>query len=144
MSDATFIIDCPSCNAKVAAVEKGSATNRGTDYESGEPWAYKLAIGQCPNCSGLMVGESRQSGFEGFNSEFDEWEEVVRVFPKPLKSFISYRIPRVVKESLKEAEKCLQASANTAACAMLGRALEAVCRDLLEPESESTKTGDEA
>jgi hypothetical protein len=144
MSNDTFIIDCPSCNAKVAAAKKGTAINKWFDYESGEPSAYQLAIGQCPNCSGLLVGESRQIRFEEYNAEFDEWEEFVRVYPKPLRTFVSLRIPRVVKESLNEAEKCLQANANTAACAMLGRALEAVCRDLLEPQSASEKAEDEA
>jgi hypothetical protein len=59
---------------------------------------------------------------------------VVRVYPQPPKAFNSHRIPNVVKDSLLQADRSLQANANTAACVMLGRALEALCRDVLEPE----------
>lgn len=45
----------------------------------------------------------------------------------------SHRIPRVVKDSLNEADRCIQAGASIAACAMLGRALEALCSDILGP-----------
>jgi hypothetical protein len=48
------------------------------------------------------------------------------VYPKPMKTFSSYRIPKVALDSLGEADRALQASASVAACAMLGRALEAV------------------
>jgi hypothetical protein len=58
------------------------------------------------------------------------------VFPQPSKSFSSCRIPRIVTDSLHEADRSLQAGANIAACVMLGRALEALCRDILQPKSE--------
>ena len=56
---------------------------------------------------------------------------MVRIYPKPPKTFLSRRIPKSVHDSISEADKSLQANANIAACVMLGRALEAVCRDLL-------------
>lgn len=68
-------------------------------------------------------------------AEFDQWSDVVRLHPKPIKTFSSYRIPSVVTDSLVEGERSLQAGANTAACVMFGRALEAVCRNLLQPSS---------
>jgi len=138
MSDRTFIIDCPWCKAKVAAIEKGRAANNGTDPEVGEPFGNKLYLGSCPSCGSLLAGESRQVDFEGFNAHEDRWTDVVRVYPKPPKTFLSCRIPRVVKDSLAEADRSLQANANIAACVMLGRALEAVCIDNIEADSTTS------
>jgi hypothetical protein len=50
------------------------------------------------------------------------------------------RIPNVVSVSLNEADRSLQAGANIAACGMLGRALEALCRDMLEPKSKEVRS----
>lgn len=144
MPESTFIIDCPWCKAKVAAAQKGETRNVGFDDEAGEPFGTRLVIGSCPRCRSSLVGVSNQVGFEGYDSEHDEWSDFVRVYPKPPKTFSSYRIPRVVENSLQEADRSLQSNANTAACAMLGRALEALCRDILggmpsEKESQKTK-----
>lgn len=50
----------------------------------------------------------------------------------PSKSFDTMSIPSQVRDSLTEAERSLQANANIAACVMLGRALEALCHDVLQ------------
>lgn len=133
----TFIVDCPVCKAKVAAIEKGGAEKVGWDDDNSEPWGEKLVVGQCPVCSTLIAGETRQINFEGFDAEDDCWTDVVRVFPKPPKAFSSYRIPRVVRDSLVEADRSMQASANIAACVMFGRALEALCRDVLDDKKSA-------
>jgi len=133
MSQTTFIIDCPGCKAKVAASEQGRASRTGFDDEVGEPYGTTLFVGSCPSCGSLLAGESHQLDFQGHNAFEDGWSDIVRVYPKPPKAFLSDRIPRVAKASLDEADRSLQANANIAACAMLGRALEAVCRDILEP-----------
>ncbi len=138
MAQQTFIIDCPFCEAKVAAIEKGSASISDFDEESGWPAGKKLIIGQCPRCGELLVGQTHQISVAGIDNEEDEWSNVVvRVYPKPPKTFVSNRIPRSVTESLSEADRSLQASANIAACVMFGRALEAVCRDFLDPKLPS-------
>lgn len=137
----TFIVDCHVCRAKVAASESGRAERSGFDHDAGEPHASKILVGICPSCKTILVGKIYQIGFEGFDSDEDRWTDVVRVYPKPPKVFSSYRIPRVVQDSLNEADRSLQAGANIAACVMLGRALEALCRDVLDPKLEfSTKT----
>lgn len=133
----TFIIDCPWCKAKVAATETGRAERGGFDDEAGEPYGYKVLVGICPSCRSILAGQTEQTGFENFNAHEDRWSDVVRIYPKPPKAFSSYRIPRVVKASLNEADRSLQAGANIAACVMLGRALEALCRDILDPPTES-------
>ena len=72
--------------------------------------------------------------FAEYDADFDRWSDVVRIYPKPPKAFHSSRIPRVVKDSLIEADRALQANANIAACVMFGRALEALCHDVLQPK----------
>jgi hypothetical protein len=135
MSMSTFIIDCPLCKAKVAAERTGLAENGGFDDEVSEPYGNRLYVGKCPRCSTLLAGESHQVDFEGYDAQEDRWSDIVRIYPKPAKAFSSWRIPRVVTDSLIEADKSLQVGAHTASCVMLGRALEAVCRDTLHPGS---------
>lgn len=127
----TFIVDCHICRAKVAAIETGRSEEIGSDPESGIPYGERVQIGNCPRCSSILVGHSTQLDFEGYDGEYDRWSDSVRVFPKPSKIFASYRIPRLVTESLSEADRALQANANIAACVMFGRALEALCRDVI-------------
>jgi hypothetical protein len=136
MADRTFIVDCHRCRAKVAAQECGRAERDGVYDESGEPWGERVLVGTCPMCSVILVGQSTQIEFEGYSAEEDRWSDVVRVFPKPSKAFSSYRIPRVVTDSLLDADRSLQANANIAACVMFGRALEAMCVGVLEGGKE--------
>lgn len=137
MSKKTFIIDCPYCKAKVAAEVSGIAENSGRDYETNELYADRLYVGKCPRCETLLAGESHQTDFEKYGAQFDEWSDVVRFYPKPIKTFSSHRIPNVVTDSLVEGVRSLQAGAHNAACVMFGRALEAVCRNLLQPSPPS-------
>jgi hypothetical protein len=137
-----FIIDCSSCKAKVAAAEVGRAertwqavTDEGDFAQGGQ----RLLIGRCPACGTLLVGESRRSEIFEEGDIHLLWSDAVRVFPSPPKTFESSRIPNVVKASLIEADRSLQANANLAACVMLGRALEALCRDVLK---DSISLGD--
>lgn len=130
----TFIIDCHICKAKVAATEAGRAERFTFDDEAGQPYGKRVFVGNCPSCATILVGESDQIDFENYDAYEDRWSDIVRVFPQPPKSFASWRIPRVVTDSLNEADRSLQAGANIAACVMLGRALEALCRDILEPK----------
>ena len=131
----TFIVDCPRCKAKVAAHEDGRSEKRGMNEDSGEPFGVRLHVGRCPICNLLLAGESYQIAFAEVDSDEDVWSNADRIFPNPPKTFTSDRIPRVVKDSLTEADRTLQANANVAACVMLGRAFEAVCRDVLAPQS---------
>lgn len=131
MTNQTFIVDCPTCKAKVAAHKFGVAEDSGREYETNEPYSNRLYVGKCIHCSTLIAGTSKQLSFIEEGAEFDEWSDVIRVHPEPLKAFTSYSIPKVVISSLTEGDRCLQSGAPTAACVMFGRALEAVCRDIL-------------
>lgn len=134
MEQQTFVIDCPICNAKVAVIEKGVAINTGFDEVNMEPYGVKLVIGSCPRCETLLAGKSHQISFKDYGMDEDRWSDAVRIYPKPPKEFLSSRIPQSVRESLSEADRSMQANANIAACVMFGRALEAVCRDFLDPD----------
>jgi hypothetical protein len=127
----TFIVDCIECKAKVAAEEFGIAERYTFDNDQPEPFGQKLLVGKCPRCRSLIAGMSYQTAFEGYDSDEDQWSEVERVYPQPTKTFSSYRIPSQVTKSLEEGNRCIQAGAFIAACAMFGRALEAVCQDAL-------------
>jgi Domain of unknown function (DUF4145) len=138
-----FIIDCPVCKAKVGAEEKGRMQRGGWIDEAGEPWGDLLLMGSCPKCKTYLVGTARQTHFHGFEDEEDVWTDIVRVYPSPPKTFSSYRIPHVVTASLSEADKAIQADAHMAACVMFGRALEAVCRNILIPKDDDDGTTDD-
>jgi len=140
VSVSTFIIDCPVCKAKVGAEEKGKITQGWMD-DADSPNGYQLIIGTCPRCNTALAGISTQIHFEGYDSEDNVWSDVERVYPSPAKTFSSYRIPRIVTSSLSDADKSIQVGAHMAACVMFGRALEAVCRDVLEPQDASTVGG---
>jgi hypothetical protein len=132
----TFIVDCPECKAKVAATESGQAECFTYDDEAMQPYGKRVFVGNCPKCDMILVGESDQLDFANHDAAHDRWSDIVRVYPKPTKTFSSWRIPKVVSDSLDQADRSLQSGANIAACVMLGRALEALCRDILEPKEK--------
>lgn len=145
----TFIIDCPYCRAKVGAEQHSQLEGKWTEYdydvsenEVQTEFCEQLFLGTCPRCQRLVVGRSERLDY---NTElgWETWGDVIRVYPKPPKAFISPRIPGSLNISLLEAERCLQAGAFIAACAMLGRALEALCHDALRdwPEEIGKKPG---
>ena len=133
---ATFLVDCDGCKAKVAAVQDGFAVRPVYGDENGEPvHGSRLHIGRCPQCNELLAGHSEQLAIEGYDSENDEWGQPIRVFPNPPR-VLSRSVPASVRESMDEAEKSIQAGAHIAACVMLGRALEGLCRDQMKAELE--------
>jgi len=128
----SFIVDCPNCKAKVAANETGRAEDVGFDEEVGEPYGWRLIVGNCPRCKIPLAAQSRQLRFNQWEGDDqDVWSDPVRVHPKPPKTFSSFRIPSTVTRSLAEADVALQGNASLAATVMFGRALEALCRDIL-------------
>ena len=136
----TFIIDCPRCKAKVGAEHRGHIDRAYFDDEANEPYGERIYIGECPSCSLSVVGRAEQIEFANYEgSGHDVFGDVVRIYPNPPKAFTSYRIPRTLTQSLLEADRSFQAGANIAACVMLGRALEALCRDLLQTPLEKAE-----
>lgn len=136
-TDETFLVDCDRCKAKVAAIQEGIAERGVTGDDDGNPvYGERLYVGMCPKCKRLLAGYSEQVGIEGYDSYHDDWSDPIRVHPNPPR-VLSSGVPATVRESMDEAEKCLQAGAHNAACVMLGRALEGLCRDQMAAEIEA-------
>ncbi|RFC30921.1 MAG: protein of unknown function (DUF4145) [Candidatus Nitrotoga sp. MKT] len=111
-----MLIECHDCKAKVDAEIIGHHTDN--DF-----FAVKTFLLKCPSCNSSLIAESH----EDYKENEQTWTKPVRVYPKPQRS-LGKDIPPIVKISIEEAEKCMQAAAYLAATAMCGRALEAICR----------------
>jgi len=116
-----MIIECHNCRAKVDAEV--------VDFVQAEEvfWELRTYLLRCPICKKALIGETDNSGPGGS----DDWCDLLRVHPKPgraasLSEFSG--VPKVVIDSLKEADKCLQVGAYLAAAGMAGRAIEGICR----------------
>ncbi len=116
-----MIIDCSYCKAKVDA--KILASHEEYDPEI-DPFKYKVSLLVCPSCDNSLVGIQE---YIQISDDRFKWDKPTRVWPAP-KKYISHSVPSVVRSSLEEAAKCVNAEAYTAAVAMCGRALEGVCR----------------
>ncbi len=81
---------------------------------------------KCPSC-GWPILAGQDIGYLGDEREA-YYSEPSRLWPKPVSS-LDYRIPRNVKESLEEAQKCYVAKAYNACAVMCGRTLEEMCED---------------
>ena len=69
----TFIVDCPICKAKVAAIEHGCVERLGgIDQDGNDHYGISVNLGVCPKCREILVGESQQIGIGGYDSEYDE------------------------------------------------------------------------
>jgi len=112
-----MLIECHECKARVDAESVAYL-----EYDYGF-WRRRTYLLKCPSCGMAIVGECD----DDFPEEKNPWTDLVRVYPKPTRP-LGRNVPEPVQLSLREADKCLQIGAHTAAAAMAGRALEAVCR----------------
>ena len=116
-----MIIECHQCKARVDAEEVGHV-----EFEEAF-WFERVYLLRCPVCKNALVGLCSDVQTE----KGQEWGQLVRVYPKPGRSASLSEfsgLPKVVIDSLKEAEKCVQVGAYLAAAAMAGRAVEGICR----------------
>ncbi len=110
-----MLIECYYCRARV----DGEVVGYNDDNVFIATRTYLL---KCPSCTASIVAEST----EDFSREDGGWTKPIRVYPRP-KRHLGTDIPAIVKASIEEAERCMQAGAHLAATAMCGRALEAIC-----------------
>ena len=111
-----MLINCPTCRAKVAAIELKQTSN---DSENGW-WQYTFL--QCPSCKCPMLAE--QEGAPDGRKMV--WDPPRRVWPEPPN--FSHIIPKDIRYSLTEAARCWECGVFTASVAMAGRALEGLVR----------------
>ena len=114
-----MIIECHRCKARVDADVEGMVEEPDEFFGGTRTYLYK-----CPSCNAPLVGVSDEVIADGKDGK---WSEPVRVYPEP-RRVLSSSVPKLVRESIEEAEKCMQIGAFIGAVAMVGRALEAVCR----------------
>jgi hypothetical protein len=121
----TFIA-CPYCAANVQATVLGER-----EYGPGpecEPNKYVFV--ECATCHCVLVGWAEWE----IDNEGDEgWGRLIRQWPEPDTTFHS-NIPKIVRRSLDEARRCLDAKAFTACAVMCGRAIEGLCKDKVNAE----------
>lgn len=114
-----MIIECPNCESKVDAIEKGEVESLDDDY--GIP--TKVVLVECPICKSPILGDTDliQVGREKW-----DWRDLTRVWPNP-DNDIDGEIPDIARNSLLEARMCYKAKAYSACAVMSGRAIEGVC-----------------
>lgn len=115
-----MITDCPECRAKIDCDVVGE-TSREYEYAP-----IQTSLLECPVCRTAIVVE--QELLPPFGVGPNNWSDPNRVWPEPTRISTLASAPGPVRYSLKEAEKCMRAGANTAAVVMYGRALEGLCR----------------
>lgn len=113
------VIDCPRCDAKVAAVTKAEVVFR----DDNDPYPQKVALVVCPSCKSPLVGTSEE--LQVGHDEY-EWMSLYRVWP-PREDRVHQSIPEIVQISLHEAHSCFSARAFSACAVMCGRAIEGLC-----------------
>lgn len=124
----TKIVDCPDCGSRVGARVIASESFQPGDFDP-----IIVCLVKCPSC-GLPICAISEVEFvpqENSNGELvGEWEEssLERVWPYPKKTFSS-EVPKLVRNSLEEAERCFDARAYMACAVMCRRSLEALCKN---------------
>jgi len=115
-----MIIECSYCNSKVNA--KVLASHVEFDPE-GDPWPRMTSLLVCSSCKSSLLGVQEEID----SQHGKEWSSATRVWPSP-ERYIPSSVPPVVRASLAQAVRCINAGAYLAAVAMCGRALEGICR----------------
>lgn len=117
-----MVVECPYCEARV----DGSIVAQHIDPPDELLDAhFRATLLACPNCrNSLLAGES-EVGYSEHTGPV--WDSPTRVWPSPDKDF-SWHIPKIVRASLEEANKCFKARAYAACAVMCGRSLEGICR----------------
>lgn len=115
-----MIIECPHCESKVDAIEKGEVEDNDPEY----PFPYKTVLVECPICKSPLLGNTEliQTGVDTW-----EWDSLGRLWPQQ-DSEIDQEIPEIARNSLIEAKICFKAKAFSACAVMCGRTIEGVCK----------------
>jgi hypothetical protein len=114
-----MLIDCPFCQARVAAIE---IDHHEWWDRSESPGPLRNALVKCPVCENSLLG--RQEGYEAEAGAI-EWSNLTRLWPDG-ENYIPSAIPHEVRASLHEADLCFRATAYSACAVMCGRAIEAM------------------
>ena len=116
MSSIPIVYDCGICD------RVSSFTIKATHVlpDDAPPTEYTFAV--CDACGNPSIFYREDMG-DGFENDF------YSRYYSANKRFMPYIMPGLVRESYEEAVRCEKAKLYTAASVMIGRALEAVCRE---------------
>jgi hypothetical protein len=117
-----MLIHCPHCAASVDGRVLAHHESADTDFYDAP---FRTSLVECPVCSKALVGGASAIGVDDWNNF--EWGKAARLYPVAEESLSTY-IPRIVGNSLEEADLCYRARAYSACAVMCGRALEGMCR----------------
>lgn len=117
-----MIIDCNYCRASVDA--KILSKKEFGANEIFDPTCYYFL--ECPVCESIMLAWCEIERIDGDDSNWG-FVNPHRIYPAP-PSFLHSSIPKLVRNSLEEADKCIRAHAYSACAVMCGRTIEAICK----------------
>ncbi|MBC2726108.1 DUF4145 domain-containing protein [Desulfosporosinus sp.] len=94
---------------------------------------FEFTFAYCEHCESpsLFIREDFGAGFD--------WDDYYRIYPQNERNLM-FEVPDMVKQSYDDAVSCVNAKIWTAAVVMVGRALEAVCKDAF-PDSKNIYHG---
>jgi hypothetical protein len=118
-------LDCPQCEARVAAEERGEYQARSGGFADGPAIRDRYVLFSCPACEHPFLVVSRAEEEVGP----DEWTGPDWKVLFPGGGFELRGVPDTIALSYGEAAVCFRAGASTAAAVMCRRALEAICKD---------------
>lgn len=121
-------IYCSVCSALVHAKVLGSRTYGPTE----EADLSLVLFVECPHCTRVMLGES-ECAFWDMAGDIG-WERPKRLWPDP-DQYVHPDIPAPAQRSLEEAKRCFANKAYMACAVMCGRAVEALCADILKSKN---------
>jgi hypothetical protein len=128
---------CPDCRVRVSAkvlaahethteedrvawIEEGN-----WEYADGPPYHYPMRgiLLLCPACKGFILGIQGSTAMDD-----PKWSDLEIVYPPSKLLTLPGEIPSQIRDSLREAQLCIEIGATQAAVTMVGRAVEGVCR----------------
>jgi hypothetical protein len=131
----TATVTCNVCGVVTAPVLGHQSL-----YNEDTPEPQETVFVACPKCSQPILAQRWyfETALYMDGTTEGEFTDFKRVFPSPDPE-IPLELPEVVRVSLREAQKCLNARAYIASAVMSARALEGLCRDLNADDSMLAK-----
>jgi hypothetical protein len=120
------VVHCNSCRARVQA--KILAAKEYPLQDDGD--TYRYVFMECMHCHATLLGLSEWVDF----IEDGGWSYPERKWPEP-EDPLPIELPRAVRNSIREAQRCFAIQAYMATVVMCGRAVEALCQEKVQAKS---------
>lgn len=110
-------LDCPNCGVTFPATD-GVGSYQVEDEADGLPFKTLYELFRCPECERPVVAGCDYWG--------QGWDDPVRVLPEPRQ--LSTKVPKSIRSSLEEAQRCFNARCYVATVMMCRRTLESLAK----------------